>query len=88
MIQRSRPMVSTMSAKRQENGDIATDGNLIDAGNAHIYGDVATNSGTVTGAANITGIERTDFYQEPIPVGSAPWPSINPASHECEQQQR
>jgi hypothetical protein len=65
-------------AKRQENGDIATDGNLIDAGNAHVYGDVATNSGTVSGAANITGIERTDFYQEPIPVGAPSWPSINP----------
>jgi hypothetical protein len=57
-------------AKRQENGDIATDGNLIDAGNAHVYGDVATNSGTVSGAANITGIERTDFYQDPFPVGA------------------
>jgi hypothetical protein len=65
-------------AKRQENGDIATDGNLIDAGNAYIYGDVATNAGTVSGAANITGIERTDFYQEPIPVGAPNWPSINP----------
>ena len=34
-------------AKRQQNGDIATDGQLIDAGNAHIYGDVATNAGVV-----------------------------------------
>lgn len=65
--------------KRQENGDIATDGNLIDAGNAHIYGDVATNAGTVSGAANITGIERTDFYQEPIPVAAPNWSSVNPA---------
>jgi hypothetical protein len=65
------------AAKRQENGDIATDGNLIEAGNAHIYGDVATNSGTVSGAANITGTERTDFYQEPIPVGAPSWTAIN-----------
>lgn len=65
--------------KRQQNGDIATDGNLIEAGNAHIYGDVATNSGTVSGVANITGTERSDFYQEPIPVGAPSWPSINPA---------
>ena len=64
-------------AKRQENGDIATDGSVIDAGNAHIYGDVATNSGTVTGAANITGTERTDFYQEPIPVSAPSWTSYN-----------
>jgi hypothetical protein len=64
--------------KRQQNGDVATDGSLIDAGNAQVYGDVATNSGTVSGAANITGIERTDFYQEPIPVSAPSWPSINP----------
>jgi type II secretory pathway pseudopilin PulG len=65
------------AAKRQENGDIATDGNLIDAGNAHIYGDVATNAGTVSGAANITGVERTDFYQDVIPVTAPSWSVIN-----------
>jgi hypothetical protein len=65
------------AAKRQENGDIATDGNIIDAGNAHIYGDVATNAGVVTGAANITGTERTDFYQEPIPVSAPSWSASN-----------
>ncbi|HWY52187.1 MAG TPA: hypothetical protein VNW72_11960 [Chthoniobacterales bacterium] len=64
-------------AKRQENGDIATDGQLIEAGNAQIFGDVATNAGTVSGAANITGVERTDFYQEPIPIGVPSWPSSN-----------
>ncbi|PYJ84176.1 MAG: hypothetical protein DME73_00535 [Verrucomicrobia bacterium] len=64
-------------AKRQENGDIATDGQLIEAGNAQIYGDVATNAGTVSGAANITGVERTDFYQEPIPVGAPSWSTWN-----------
>jgi hypothetical protein len=63
--------------KRQENGDVATDGQLIDAGNAHIFGDVATNAGTVSGAANITGVERTDFYQEPIPIGAPTWGSVN-----------
>jgi hypothetical protein len=67
--------------KRQQNGNIATDGTLIDAGNAHIYGDVATNSGTVTGVSNITGVQRTDFYQEPIPIGEPVWPSINPATY-------
>lgn len=66
-------------SKRQQNGDIATDGQLIEAGNAHIYGDVATNAGDVSGAANITGIERTDFYQEPIPVGAPSWGLFNPA---------
>lgn len=66
-------------AKRQENGDIATNGQLIAAGNAQIHGDVATNSGTVSGTANITGIERTDFYQDPIPVRAPSWSSINPS---------
>ncbi len=64
--------------KRQENGNITTDGNLIQAGNAHIYGDVATNSGTVTGVSNVTGVQRTDFYQAPIPIGEPVWLSINP----------
>lgn len=65
-------------AKQQEHGSIATNGDLINAGNAHIFGDVATNSGTVSGVSNVTGTERTDFYQEPIPVGAPNWPSINP----------
>src|SRR3989440_7773647 len=64
-------------SKRQENGDLATDGNLIEAGNAQIYGDVATNAGTVSGAANITGTQRTDFYQEPIPLGAPSWSTWN-----------
>jgi hypothetical protein len=51
-------------AKRQENGDIATNGLLIDAGSAHIYGDAATNGGTVLNAANVTGEIRNDFYQD------------------------
>jgi len=68
------------AAKRQENGDIATDGQLIEAGNAQIFGDVATNAGTVSGAANITGIERTDFYQEPIPIGTPSWTDSSTAS--------
>jgi hypothetical protein len=38
---------------------------------------VATNSGTVTGVANISGVERTDFYQEPIPVGAPVWSVVN-----------
>src|SRR5947209_9218383 len=67
-------------AKRQENGDIATDGQLIKAGNAQIFGDVATNAGTVSGAANISGVERTDFYQEPIPIGAPSWADSSTAS--------
>ncbi|MDQ6940268.1 MAG: hypothetical protein M3119_08950 [Verrucomicrobiota bacterium] len=65
-------------AKRQEHGNIATDGTILNAGSAHVYGDVATNAGTASGIGNITGTERDDFYQEAIPVAAPSWPSINP----------
>ena len=51
-------------AKRQENGNIATNGALIAAGDAQIYGSAATNGGTVMDADNVTGEIRNDFYQE------------------------
>ena len=50
--------------KRQQNGNIATNGTLIDAGNAHIYGSASTNGGTVLDSANVTGEIRDDFYQD------------------------
>lgn len=64
--------------KRQENGNIATDGTILDAGGAYVYGDVSTNSGTATGVDHVTGQQRTDFYQDPIPIGAPTWSSINP----------
>ena len=68
-------------AKAQENGDVATNGQIVNAGGAFIHGDVLTNSGTVTGAANVTGEQRTDFYQELLPVPKPTWSasSINPS---------
>ena len=51
-------------AKRQSNGDIATNGTVIDVGNAHIYGDASTNNGSVLRSDNVTGQIRNDFYQE------------------------
>ncbi|MHA3772683.1 DUF7305 domain-containing protein [Verrucomicrobiota bacterium sgz303538] len=54
--------------KRQDNGDIATNGVLIDAGSAHIYGDALTNGGSVLNPANITGEIRDDFFQEVFAV--------------------
>ncbi len=66
-------------AKRQANGNLATNGTILNAGNAQIHGSVATNSGVASGIANITGIERTDFYRELIAVGAPNWPSINPS---------
>jgi hypothetical protein len=64
--------------ERQQNGNIATDGRILDAGGAYVYGSVSTNSGTATGVQNVTGQQRTDFYQAPIPIGAPSWPSINP----------
>ena len=51
-------------AKRQKKGNIATNGTLISAGSAHVYGDAATNGGTVLNSSNVTGEIRDDFYQE------------------------
>jgi hypothetical protein len=59
--------------KRQESGDVATNGAVINAGGAHIYGDAATNGGTqgengVLNAQNVTGDVTNDFFQEVFPV--------------------
>lgn len=61
-------------AKRLQNGDIATNSRLIDAGDAHIYGDAFTNAGEIEDGANITGEQRNDFYQELIPIKKPNWP--------------
>jgi hypothetical protein len=62
--------------KVQKNGDVATNGQLVEAGNAHILGDVMTNDGTVTGTANIDGDISNTFYQEVFTVKA---PDITPA---------
>lgn len=63
-------------AKRQENGDIASNGPLIDVGNARIYGDASTNEGQVLNASNVTGEIRDDFYQELFKVAT---PTMTPS---------
>jgi hypothetical protein len=55
-------------AKRQEHGDVGTNGTVINAGNAHIYGNAYTNGGTVFDSSNVTGDISSDFYQEVLPV--------------------
>lgn len=62
-------------AKRQSNGDVATNGALIEAGNAQVYGDVLTNEGTVIGTNNVHGEIRDDFYQEVFTVTA---PAVTP----------
>lgn len=47
-------------SKRQWNGDIGTNGEIINAGGAHIYGTANTNEGTVEDADNITGHFEND----------------------------
>ena len=64
--------------KRQQNGNIATDGTVLEAGGAYVYGSVSTNNGTASGIEHVTGEQRTDFYQDPIPIGAPDWPAINP----------
>lgn len=65
-------------AKFQKNGDVATDGQIIEAGNAYIYGDVATNAGVVANGANISGEQRTDFYKDIFSIASpqSSWTTI------------
>ena len=55
-------------AKRQERGDVGTNGTVVNAGGAHIYGDVYTNKGTVIGAENVSGDIVNDFYKEILTV--------------------
>jgi hypothetical protein len=64
--------------KRQWNGDIGTNGDVINAGNAHIYGSANTNGGSVLNTDNITGNYpddpnriRDDFSMA-VPSVSAP----------------
>lgn len=64
-------------AKRQQHGHIATNGSLIDAGSAQIYGDASTNGGSVLNSSNVTGQIRDDFYQELFPVRV---PNVSPDS--------
>ncbi len=54
--------------KRQKNGNIATNGQLIEAGNAQIFGTASTNGGAVLNDDNVTGETHTDFYQEVFEV--------------------
>lgn len=64
-------------AKRQLNGDIATNSKLIDAGSAYIYGDALTNSGTVVNAGNISGVQRNDYYKPLQPIPKPNWTSYD-----------
>ena len=66
-------------AKRQQNGHIATNGQLIDAGSAQIYGNAQTNGGTVLNASNVTGQIVDNFFQD-LPVVVQPTSAPEPSS--------
>ena len=62
-----------LKTMRNENGDIATNGKVIEAGKARVYGSAATNGGTegdygVLNADNVTGEITNDFEQEVFAV--------------------
>jgi hypothetical protein len=57
----------------RSNADIATNSNLLDAGNATIKGDAYTNAGTIVDGGGITGSQRDDFYQPPTKVVFEKW---------------
>ena len=57
-------------------GNIATNGQLINANNATVNGDAMTNNGTVKAGENVTGQQSSSFYQELTPLTTA---QMNPA---------
>ena len=57
-------------------GNIATNGQLINANKAVVNGNAMTNNGTVNGAQNVTGQQSSSFYQELPPITVS---SLNPA---------
>lgn len=70
-----RPSDAVIASLRQENADIATNGDVINASGAHIHGDAATNGGTkgnngVLDGDNVTGDITNDFQQEVFSVRS------------------
>ena len=57
-------------------GNVATNGQLINANNATVEGNALTNNGSVQNAQNVTGQESSNFYQELPPITTD---SLNPA---------
>ncbi len=57
-------------------GNIATNGQLINANGATVNGDAMTDNGTVTAGGNVTGQQSSNFYQELTPLTLS---MLNPA---------
>ena len=52
-------------------GNLATNGQLINANHAVVNGNALTNNGTVSDAQNVTGQQSSNFYQELPPITPA-----------------
>ncbi len=57
-------------------GNLATNGTLINANHAQVYGGAATNDGSVKDADKVTGQQSSNFYQEFTPYTAG---MLNPA---------
>ena len=57
-------------------GNVATNGQLINANNATVNGDAMTNNGSVKAGENVTGQQSSNFYQELTPITNG---MLNPA---------
>ncbi len=57
-------------------GNIATNGQLINANNATVNGDAMTDNGTVNAGGNVTGQQSSNFFQELTPLSPG---MLNPA---------
>jgi hypothetical protein len=60
-------------AKRQKNGDVATNGTFISAGDAQIFGSLYTNGGSVSGISNVSGQIHDDFNQDLQSIKQPEW---------------
>lgn len=57
-------------------GNIATNGQLINANGAVVQGSAMTNNGTVSDAENVTGNEDPNFYQDLLPIKAQGWADL------------
>ena len=65
--------------KRQSNADVAsnTAGKDIEIGDAHVYGDLAYNTGTAKHTTNLHGTNTNTFYQQLVDIKAPVWNSYN-----------
>ena len=67
------------AAKRQSNGDIASNssGELSDLNDKYVYGDASSNGGVIHDTANVQGNVYNNFTTDIAPVGKPVWSTFN-----------